>query len=86
MIRWLVTGYSVHHEELKNSHVIVRYHCSKEKDNKQHCDWLEYARTLQKYRVSMIGLDQSPSTINRTTHKCMSHDDSLTMTLHQSAQ
>jgi hypothetical protein len=86
MIRWLVTDPAVHDEELKNSHMIVRYHHSKEKDNKQHCDWLEYGRTLQKNRVSMISLDQSSSTINRMTCKCMSHDDSLTMTLHQSAQ
>jgi hypothetical protein len=76
----------MHDKELKNSHLIARYHCSKEKDNKHRCDWLEYDRTLWKHRVSMISLDQSSSTINRTTRKCMSHDDSLTMTLHQSAQ
>jgi hypothetical protein len=34
MIRWLVTDHSVHDEELKNSHVIVRHHYSKEKDSK----------------------------------------------------
>jgi hypothetical protein len=57
-----------------------------EKDNKCKYDWLEYDGILQKHRVSVISLDQSSSTINRTMRKCMSHDDSLAMTLHQSAQ
>jgi hypothetical protein len=34
MIRWLVTGHSMHNEELKNSHVIMRHRRSKEKDSK----------------------------------------------------